>query len=294
LRALAAQGDSLRIVLINHQGRGLVIGVETAQAIERGQGSAISNPKLWTNSGELILVVPDGVAKVTAVLSKGSRGLTSVTALVHNNVLAVRAPGAWYDEPVLKMTWYGATGKVLRRFCEQCHFVHFVPKRPIKTLSRAQASSFAILDRPRDPADALPAHFVSSQGPALERQNGVNFNLTRAAVTPGAKVWLMPGAGSMCVMAMATSAKLGGFTCGPTAAAAAGGMATGGSRDYPGQTFVSGVVGNGASSVRVTLRGGKQTTLPVVDNAYGGIVNGSQVSAVMHYSSGAAIPIQVP
>lgn len=73
-----------------------------------------------SNSTQLILVVPDGVAKVTLLLPAGQAGFTdssrarTVTGPVNNNVLAVSFQGAT-DDPVQNMIWYGPHGNVVKR-----------------------------------------------------------------------------------------------------------------------------------------------------------------------------------
>ena len=75
----------------------------------------------WTSSGPsphtLILVVPDGVAKVTVLLSPGpaSKPSHAVTANVHGNVAAFLSPYAVENLGVDKMIWRAADGHVIKR-----------------------------------------------------------------------------------------------------------------------------------------------------------------------------------
>ena len=65
----------------------------------------------------LILVVPDGVAKVTVLLSPGpaSKHSDAVTAVVHNNVAAFLSPYAVENLAIDKMIWRAADGHVIKR-----------------------------------------------------------------------------------------------------------------------------------------------------------------------------------
>ena len=75
----------------------------------------------WTSSGPfpntLILVVPDGVAKVTVLLSPraASKHTSAVTAIVHNNVAAFLSPYAVENLGLDNMTWRAADGHVIKR-----------------------------------------------------------------------------------------------------------------------------------------------------------------------------------
>jgi hypothetical protein len=67
-----------------------------------------------------VLVVPDGVSKVSLLFPRHAPGgrtyKTSlvVTAPVHNNVLAI-AINRGVDDPFQSMIWYGPTGQVIKR-----------------------------------------------------------------------------------------------------------------------------------------------------------------------------------
>jgi len=67
-----------------------------------------------------ILIVPDGVTKVTLMLpqavskSTGYRNPSAVTAVVHNNVAVFRLRGGLAD-PFKQMIWYGPTGQVIKQ-----------------------------------------------------------------------------------------------------------------------------------------------------------------------------------
>ncbi len=84
-----------------------------AAGIEAGGDWASSGPSPNT----LILVVPDGVAKVTVLLSPGpaSKASHPVTAIVHNNVAAFLSPYAVENLGTGKMIWRAADGHVIKR-----------------------------------------------------------------------------------------------------------------------------------------------------------------------------------
>ncbi len=117
LRAEAAQGDRLEVQLLYH-GHQAGVGptsTPTAQLFAR-QGAYTFTSDYNANSLELILVVPDGVARVTVIAASHdtSSGFTRVTGVVHNNVATVLLP-APVENPANNMIWYGPAGNVLRR-----------------------------------------------------------------------------------------------------------------------------------------------------------------------------------
>jgi hypothetical protein len=79
----------------------------TVAAIEAGQD--------WSSYGGssrnyVVIVVPDGVARVRVALSH------PVTAPVHNNVAVLTVAQAVENLGIYKMTWYGPSGTVVKRF----------------------------------------------------------------------------------------------------------------------------------------------------------------------------------
>jgi hypothetical protein len=80
----------------------------TARAIEGGGD--------WSTGGSgslnwVVLVVPDGVARVTVPLPGGT-----VAAGVQGNVAAFEVPRGVENLSAYPMTWYGSSGAILRRF----------------------------------------------------------------------------------------------------------------------------------------------------------------------------------
>ena len=120
-RELGHQGNAETLSEIQLTGDGGGGGCcATAGDIEHyGQGS-------WGGSSSsgpthAVLVVPDGVERVMLLLPRIVRGgraykhSLAVTAPVHNNVAAFQIDRA-VDDPFQYMTWYGPTGKIIKRF----------------------------------------------------------------------------------------------------------------------------------------------------------------------------------
>jgi hypothetical protein len=90
-------------------------------ALFSGGGGCCSTPaeieagQAWSSFGSgagnyVVLVVPDGVARVTIGLTR------RVTVAVHDNVAAFRVPQPVENLGVYPMTWFGPSGKVLKKF----------------------------------------------------------------------------------------------------------------------------------------------------------------------------------
>ncbi len=207
LRARAAQGDSLAIQLMYH-GRpgssgapvdGLVRrhggGSMTAATIEQ-HGTATWGGFYHGHQTEVVLVVPDGVAKVTLVVPNptGSAVLTTVTGRVHNNVLSVLVPGAQHD-PIQKMTWYGPTGAVLRRFglngtpprtrnaCSSSR--RFLPGQPAHSITDVLGS----LKAPASSAQRISKPFLRV---LVFQGNGIYYRYARKGDVNGVRYHLVP------------------------------------------------------------------------------------------------------
>jgi hypothetical protein len=98
LRRLARQDQELTLGIDG-------TGGATAAEIEAGADWISGGP----SSNTLVLVVPDGVARVTVQL------LHPVSAIVHNNVAAFEVPQPIENLGVYKMTWYSASGAIVKR-----------------------------------------------------------------------------------------------------------------------------------------------------------------------------------
>ncbi len=207
LRARAAQGDRLAIELMYH-GRpgssgapvdGLVRrhsgGSVTAATIEQ-RGTATWGGFYHGHKTEVVLVVPDGVAKVTLVVPNppGSAVLTTVTGRVHDNVLSVLVPGAQHD-PFQRMTWYSATGKVLRRFglnsapprtpsaCNSSR--RFLPGQPTHSITDVLGS----LKTPASSAQRISKSFLRV---LVFQGNGIYYRYARKGEVNGVRYYLVP------------------------------------------------------------------------------------------------------
>lgn len=118
-RQLTRQGpdDRLGVFTVGQSGGGGCCA--TAQMIEQ-QGTG-----MWGGTSsltQLVLVVPDGVAKVTLLLprqgahgARAFRRAQSLTATVHDNVFAI-AFNRVVDDPMRDMIWYGPRGNIVKRF----------------------------------------------------------------------------------------------------------------------------------------------------------------------------------
>jgi len=152
----------------------------TAAQIEAGQDSLSSGP----SPSSLVLIVPDGVAKVKIALTRKSRTERSLTltAGVENNIVAFRMPQPVENLAVDRITWYGPSGAVIR------------PREPSPTpTSAGLEASFAALRRPATSQDTLPGPVRSLvQGVALSR---------RVLDTPDSTTWLvLTPVGRLCLL----------------------------------------------------------------------------------------------
>jgi len=94
----------------------------TAAGIVAGQA--------WMSGGSgslnyVLVIVPDGVARVTLALAH------PVTAAVHGNVAALKVPQPVENLGIHKMTWYGPSGAIVRRFPSS------LPSKATSTATRA-------------------------------------------------------------------------------------------------------------------------------------------------------------
>jgi hypothetical protein len=95
---------------LERQGSGLTLGINGAGGTTVAQIAAGDD---WASSGPspntLIVVVPDGVARVTVQLAH------RLTAIVHNNVAAFEPRQPIENLGVHKMTWYSPSGAIVKR-----------------------------------------------------------------------------------------------------------------------------------------------------------------------------------
>jgi hypothetical protein len=92
------------------QGRGLTLGINGPGGMTVAQ---IQAGDVWESTGPypntLIVVVPDGVARVTVQLPH------LISATVHNNIAAFESPQQIENLNADKMTWYSPTGTIVKR-----------------------------------------------------------------------------------------------------------------------------------------------------------------------------------
>jgi hypothetical protein len=109
----------------------------TRLALLSGGGGCCSTPaeieagQAWSSFGSaagnyIVLVVPDGVARVTIGLAR------PVTSAVHDNVAAFSVPRPVENLGVYPMTWLGPSGKVLKRFAPSPQSVLPVTSNPVR------------------------------------------------------------------------------------------------------------------------------------------------------------------
>ncbi len=77
----------------------------------------------WTTSGppnRVLMVVPDGVARIRLTLRTGPdpHHPPAVAGKVHDNVIVMRLPFAAETLSGDPVTWYGPTGRVVKRFLD--------------------------------------------------------------------------------------------------------------------------------------------------------------------------------
>jgi hypothetical protein len=134
------------------------------------------------------------------------------------------------------------------------------------TPSAADVRTFALLRRPRGEGDEIP----QSMPIALSGASGANLDLSRRAAGAGEQgVWVIPGRGSLCVLASWPARGAGGATCVPERDALAGQLfvVAAGER-APGTTFIAGLLPDGVTAVTVHLTSGGSLRVPVRANVY--------------------------
>ncbi len=119
LKAHSAEGETIT-VFGGPGGRGQTVDGLTAQDIAQGRGVVDeAGSGRARHSIRFLVVVPDGVAKVTVIFAQppvpGENTIESVdTRTPHGNVVAFQELGSQPARP-WRMTWVGRTGKVIER-----------------------------------------------------------------------------------------------------------------------------------------------------------------------------------
>jgi hypothetical protein len=146
-------------------------------------------------------------------------------------------------------------------------------------------AQFAILRRAPGEADQIPP-----QSPvALSGSSGANLGLARRAQGFGAqRAWVVPGRGTLCLIAQWPARHGGGANCVPDASAAAGELVVvSGTTGARGFEFVAGLVPDGVSVVSVHLRGRGVTTAAVHEGVYMAAIAGSAAAVTFTGPHGA-------
>jgi hypothetical protein len=134
-------------------------------------------------------------------------------------------------------------------------------------------AQFAILRRGQTEADRIPP-----QSPvALSGASGANLGLARRAQGFGEqRAWIVPGRGTLCLIAQWPARRAGGANCVPNTAAAAGQLVVvSGTQSAPGFEFVAGLVPDGVNVVSIHLRGRGVTSAAVHEGVYMAAIAGS-------------------
>jgi hypothetical protein len=128
-RAREGSGARLGLFTVGNDGGGTCCA--TAETIEQAGAAMWGGTSSLT---QLVLVVPDNVAKVTVLIprqeGRGVRILRrslSLSAKVHNNVVAIEIDRL-VDDPLQYMIWYGPTGRVVKRFGSTSRLNRVIPR----------------------------------------------------------------------------------------------------------------------------------------------------------------------
>jgi hypothetical protein len=138
---------------------------------------------------------------------------------------------------------------------------------------QADANALGILRRSVTAVDQIPPQ----DSIEFSGASGANVTLARRAQgISGAEGWVVPGKGSLCVIAEWPASHAGGAACMSDADAVAGNLAVeAGSTKAVGMDFVAGVVPDGISEVTVHLASGTIEAVAVHENMYATGVHGS-------------------
>lgn len=122
LATIAPWGTKVFVVPVRYPGQ----PAQTGLALLAGRAGCCSTAAQiqagddWSNSGpsrSLVIVVPDGVARVEIRLTRSpaSHQSKTIAATVHNNIAALLTPSPIENLGIDQMTWYGPSGKVITR-----------------------------------------------------------------------------------------------------------------------------------------------------------------------------------
>ncbi len=122
----------------------------------------------WSSYGSgsgnyVVLVVPDGVARVRVAFSH------PITAPVHDNVAVFTVPEAVENPGIYNMTWYGMSGAVVKPFSSSLAAGNQAAATRQHLLDVDQRSTARIAPQIRDHFDLFGSHAVGTYGRATER-----------------------------------------------------------------------------------------------------------------------------
>jgi hypothetical protein len=103
-RRLAHEPQIVRLGIVDDGGGGCC---DSVASIEAGNAGLSGGP----SPNSVLLIVPDGIAKVTALLPH------AVTTVVHGNIAAFAVHQPVENLNINKMIWYGPSGRVVKRIC---------------------------------------------------------------------------------------------------------------------------------------------------------------------------------
>jgi hypothetical protein len=158
-------------------------------------------------------------------------------------------------------------------------------RAPLATAPDATARAMFGVLRQASASPLPPSVTAGLSGGVFTGIYGANLALARQAtgLAPGA-AWVVPGDGSVCLIAASTTETsgapvdetLGGASCGDDTDAASGNVQfVGGSRKFPGEQYVAGLVPDGVDTVTISTANGTIDTVPVNDNVYMDTVAGA-------------------
>jgi hypothetical protein len=143
----------------------------------------------------------------------------------------------------------------------------------IASVPTVQAEAFALLRRPQIPTDLIPEERWEQYYTGFLQRAGLNPALARRAETPLGNVWVIPGAGWICLSLAGSADRAsfdgGGLTANSAESAVTRGLTSWtGSRSGQGQ-MVQGLVPDRTAEVALIAADGSVTKPRISDNVYG-------------------------
>jgi hypothetical protein len=146
------------------------------------------------------------------------------------------------------------------------------PSAPEATaIDSAATSAFSILRRAQGNADAIPTNIPV----AFSGASGANLALARRApLSDGSDVWIVPGRGSICILAREPARGLGGASCQTDKAATEGQLYTASGSRSSNSEFLTGLAPDGVQTVTVIGRDGSKMSVPTSEGVYSTTLQG--------------------